>query len=82
MGSGISQSTRAHQARVHYIVGHQVRHRTWWGIKLLLLLFFSDSGPALFNFFLLIIFIYLYNMLLFEANVCFFFLFTIVGQLS
>ena len=74
MGSGTSQSTRAHQARVHYIVGHQVRHGTWWVIKLLIFFFLFTIVAALFNFFLLIyIFFYLYNMLLFEANVCFFF---------
>ena len=80
--------TRASWARVlhkvpeptklgYIIVGHQVRHSTWWGIKLLIFFFFIyDSGLALFNFFLLIfflIFFYLYNMLLFEANVCLFF---------
>ena len=40
MGSGTSQSTRAHQAWVHYIVGHQVRHGTWWVIKLLIFFFY------------------------------------------
>ena len=65
--SGTLWSTRAHQARVP---SWATKYRMW-PTKLLILFFFFDW--ALLNCFFLILFFYLYNVLLFETHVCFFF---------
>ena len=67
--SGTSQSTRAHQARVHHSgppCGSGPLNYYF------LFFFFTIVGQLRRNFFFLIFLFYLYNVLLFEANVCLF----------